>query len=183
MMTEQKLKILMGIIVAPQGIKGEVRIKSFSDDPLALSQYQPLYDEGGRQFKILRLRLHKTRLIAQFDGVTSRNAAEDLTGVKLFVDRQALDDDLEEDEFYQSDLLGFRAFLLNEQGLREEIGHITAFFNFGAGDLVEVSNEGGKSWLIPFTRAAVPVIDSANQQIDIDAEAAGLIESDEGGHS
>jgi len=179
MMTVSKNKILMGVIAAPHGIKGEVRIKSFSDDPLSLSRYQPLYNETGREVKILKLRLDKTKLIAQIDRVTDRNEARELQGTQLFVDRQALDDDLEEDEFYQADLLGFRAVVRDEQGQGEEIGRISGFFNFGAGDLVEVRAESGKSWLIPFSRAAVPVIDKLNQQIEIDEQAAGLIDNEE----
>jgi len=183
-MTEPKNKILMGVIAAPHGIKGEVRIKSFSDDPLSLSRYQPLYNEVGREVKILKLRLDKTKLIAQIDGVTDRNEAQELQGMRLFIDRQALDDDLEEDEFYQADLLGFRVVVRDEQGMgqgrEEEIGHISGFFNFGAGDLIEVRATSGKSWLIPFSRAAVPVIDKLNQKMEIEPQAAGLVESEEG---
>jgi len=170
-----KKSILIGVIGAPHGIKGELRITSFSDDPYRLSHYQPLYDAQGRQFKILSLRLHKAKLIAQIEGVASRDAAQTLTGTELFVDRENLDDDLEEDEFYQSDLLGFSVVILAEKGQEtKEIGHVSAFFNFGAGDLVEVSSDRGESWLIPFSRAAVPIIDKQQLVMHIDAHAAGL---------
>jgi len=175
MENKQKL-ILIAVIGAPHGIKGAVRIKSFSDDPLALAHYQPLYDESGRPFKILSLNVHKRGLVAQIAGVKNRDEAQLLQGVQLFIDRQSLDDDLDQDEFYQADLLGFRAVALEG----EIIGNISGFFNFGAGDLVEISDESGKSWLIPFSCAAVPVIDENNRQIKIDRQAAGLIEQKEG---
>jgi len=171
-----KKSILIGVIGAPHGIKGELRITSFSDDPYRLSHYQPLYDAQGREFKILSLRLHKTKIIAQIEGIANRDAAQALTGTELYVDRESLEEDLEEDEFYQSDLLGFSVMVLAEGELeaRREIGHVSAFFNFGAGDLLEVSNDMGESWLIPFSRAAVPIIDKQQLIMHIDAHAAGL---------
>jgi len=164
----------MGVIGAPHGIKGAVRIKSFAEDPLSLMHYQPLYDDRGQVLKILSLRLQKTWLIAHIDGVKNRNEAQALQGIKLFVDRQSLYNDLKNDEFYQSDLLGFRAVAIEG----EVIGNISGFFNFGAGDLVEISDEDGKSWLIPFSHAAVPVIDENKRQIEVDRLAAGLIEEE-----
>jgi len=168
-----KKSILMSVITSPHGLKGEVQIKSFSDDPFALSRYQTLYDEKGKIFRIMSLRLHKAKIVAHIDGVTNRNEAEELAGRQLFVDRQSLDDDLDSDEFYQSDLLGFRAV---DAQAGHEIGRISGFFNFGAGDLVEISAASGKSWLIPFSRAAVPVIDREQETMRIDAQAAGLVD-------
>jgi len=178
-MIEQKKLIMMGIIGTPHGIKGEVRIKSFAEDPFALSRYHPLYDDKGKNVTIVSLRLHKTQLIAQIDGVTNRDAAQKLQGMQLFVERQSLDDDLDEDEFYQTDLIGFRVIALDAQGKDETIGRISAFFNFGAGDLVEIKNEAGKSWLVPFSRAAVPLIDKKQEIIRLDRLAAGLVAGEE----
>jgi len=176
-MIKEKKSILMGVIGAAHGIKGEVRIKSFSDDPFALIRYAPIYDALGRHFTILNLRLHKTRLIAQIEGIKTREEAQALRDTELFVDRQSFDDDLEEDEFYQTDLLGFAAFALEEDGQEaKQIGHVSAFFNFGAGDLVEISNDAGVSWLVPFTHEAVPVIDRQKKSLHINRQAAGLVE-------
>jgi len=173
-----KKSILIGVIGAPHGIKGELRITSFSDDPSRLGHYQPLYDEQGRQFKILTLRLHQSKLIAQIEGVKNRDEAQALTGIQLFVERDKLDDDLERDEFYQSDLLGFRVVATTDK--QDLIGHISGFFNFGAGDLVEIRNDKGGSWFIPFSRAAVPVIDEQQRQIEVDKVAAGLVDEEKG---
>jgi len=170
-----KKSILMAIIGSPHGIKGELHIKSFSDDPFALRDYPPLYDTQGRQFKIVKLRAHKTRLIGQIEGVTSREAAQNLQGVELFIDRDNFYEDLDDDEFYQTDLLGFRVYDIK---CKRELGTVSGFFNFGAGDLVEIREQAGKSWLIPFTHAAVPVIDEEKGEVGIDSQAAGLVDED-----
>jgi len=175
-MIQQQKSILMAVIGAAHGLKGEVRIKSFSDDPFALSRYHVFYDNEGRKFRILNLRQHKAQIIAQIEGVTNRDGAQLLRGVQLFVDRQFFDDDLEEDEFYQADLIGFHALTFDGTDMGEEIGHISGFFNFGAGDLVEISDKKGKSWLVPFSHMAVPVIDKDKRQIGVDRLAAGLVD-------
>jgi len=178
-MVKQQKSILMAIIGGPHGIKGEVRLKSFSEDPDHLRHYQPLYDAQGQHFKIVSLRVHKNKLIVQFDGVTTCDEAQALRGRQLFVARHALDDDLAEDEFYHADLLGFSVVALDADVDAEKIGDISGFFNFGAGELVEIRGTSGKSWLIPFSKAAVPVIDQHNRQIKIDMLAAGLIEQED----
>jgi len=98
--------VLMGKIGAAHGIRGEVRVKSFTDDPMALGDYGSLYSSDGRKFKITNLRFSKTVVVTKFKGINSRNDAEALNGTELFIDRSNLPDDTEEDEFYVTDLIG-----------------------------------------------------------------------------
>jgi 16S rRNA processing protein RimM len=98
--------ILMAIIGAAHGIKGEVRVKSFAADPTALGDYGPLRARDGRVFTVKTVRPAKEVVIVRFAEVADRNVAETLSGVELYVDRAALPDDLEEEEFYHADLVG-----------------------------------------------------------------------------
>lgn len=163
--------ILMGVIGAAHGIKGEVRVKSFAADPVALGDYGPLRTKDGRFFTVKTIRAAKEVVIVRFAEVADRNAAEALSGVELFVDRAALPDDLEEEEFYHADLVGLE--VVDEEGAA--IGTVLAVHDFGAGDILEVRPKGGKSLMIPFTRAAVPEISLADGRLRIDAAAAGLL--------
>ncbi|AQS40751.1 MAG: Ribosome maturation factor RimM [Candidatus Tokpelaia hoelldobleri] len=169
-MTQLQKPVLLAVIGSAHGTGGEVRIKSFTGDPLALKHYGTLYDKAGRSYRIKSLRPGKTVVIARLEGVDSRNAAEALKGTELFVDRSQLPENLEEDEFYQDDLIGF--IVVDETG--EEIGRVKAFFNFGGGDIVEITMSGRKNQFIPFSRAAVPQVDIAGKRIVVDRLAAGL---------
>lgn len=174
-MTQLQKPVLLAVIGGAHGTGGEVRIKSFTGDPLALKDYGLLYDKAGRSYRIKSLRPGKTVVIARLEGVDSRNAAEALNGTELFIDRSRLPEDLEEDEFYQDDLIGFA--VVDETG--EEIGKVMAFFNFGGGDLVEITMNGRKNQFIPFSRVAVPQVDMAGRRIVVDRFAAGLAGDEE----
>jgi 16S rRNA processing protein RimM len=165
--------ILLGTIGAPHGVKGEVRIKAFTGDPMAIADYGPLSDEKGRRFEIAELRPAKEVVIARLKGVTSREAAETLTGLKLFVAREKLPDPEDEDEFLQADLVG--CAVTGPDGV---LGTITAVANFGAGDLLDVETPDGRSVLLPFTKAFVPVIDIANRRVEA-VPPEGLFEVDD----
>ena len=102
-------KVLMAVIGAPHGVRGEVRVKTFTGDPLALGDYGPLFDAAGKSYTILDLRPSKTVVVAKIKEVPTREAAEAANGTELFVARAALPDDLDEDEFYQTDLIGLSA--------------------------------------------------------------------------
>ncbi len=166
--------ILLGTIGAPHGIRGEVRIKAFTGDPMAIADYGPLSDEKGRRFEIAELRPAKEVVIARLKGVTSREAAETLTGLKLFVPREKLPDPEDEDEFLQADLVGCAVVGPDAAVL----GTITAVVNFGAGDLLDVETPEGRSVLLPFTKAFVPVIDIAARRIEA-VPPEGLFEIDD----
>ena len=164
--------VLMGTIGAAQGLRGEVRVKSYTEDPLAIGEYGTLYDADGNPFEVLDIRPHKTIAVMRFRGVNDRTAAEKLNGKDLYVDRDSLDDDdLDEDEFFYADLEGLEA--RDEDG--NSWGTVTAIFDFGAGDIIELTQEGKRSQLIPFTEAAVKEIDFEGGTVLIDPVAAGLV--------
>ncbi len=168
--------VLLGIVGAPHGIKGEVRIKAFTGDPLALADYGPLVDEKGRRFEIAALRPAKEVVVARLKGVTSREGAEMLNGVKLFVARARLPAPEDEDEFLQADLVG--CAIVGSDGA--VLGTVTAVANYGAGDLLDIETPDGRSVLMPFTRAYAPRIDIAGRRIEA-LPPEGLFEDDENG--
>src|SRR5690606_18320146 len=105
-MTNDPKTLQMAVIGAPHGIRGEVRVKTFTGDPLALGDYGPLRAADGRKFTVASIRPAKNVVVVRFKEITSRDAAEAVTGIELFIDRAALPDDLEDDEFYHADLIG-----------------------------------------------------------------------------
>jgi 16S rRNA processing protein RimM len=149
-------KLLMGRIGAAHGIKGEVRIQSLTEDPLAQVYYGPLStDKPGLTIKILSARTTTNVLVARLEGVNDRNAAEKLNGVELYVDRALLPDPDNEDDFYHADLIGLKARLSDGS----EIGEVMAVPNFGAGDLLEIRDpRSGDTYLYPFSKAVVPEV-------------------------
>jgi 16S rRNA processing protein RimM len=167
--------IQMAVIGAPHGVKGELRVKTFTGDPLALGDYGPLYSRNGRTLEVLDIRPAKTVVVVRFKGVNDRSAAEALNGTELFIDRSALPDDGEEDEFYHADLIGLA--VKDETGA--SVGKVTAVQNFGGGDILEITHSGKKGVLVPFTEAAVPEIDIKAGFLRIDTLAAGLVEEPE----
>lgn len=170
-----KNPIQMATIGAAQGIKGEVRVKTFTGDPLVLRDYRILHAQDGRTFEIADIRLHKDMAVVRFKGVADRTAAEALTGTALFVERSQLPDDLDEEEFYHADLIGMDAVALDGAA----IGKILAVQNFGGGDILEITRGQRSTVLIPFTRAAVPVVDVAMRTVRIDPAAAGLLDDED----
>ena len=159
-------KLLMGRIGAAHGIKGEVRIQSYTEDPLALASYGPLAtNKPGLMVKILSARTTTNVLVARLEGVADRNAAEQLNGVELYVDRALLPPPDDEDDFYHADLIGLRARLADGS----EIGEVMAVPNFGAGDLLEIRDpRSGDTYLFPFSKAVVPEVHLAEGYLLID---------------
>jgi 16S rRNA processing protein RimM len=146
----------MGRIGAAHGIKGEVRIQSFTEDPLGLLDYGPLAtNKPGLVIEILEARTTTNVLVARLKGVPDRSAAEKLNGTELYVDRDLLPQIEDEDDFYHADLVGLDARLADGTSL----GEVIAVPNFGAGDMLEVRDKAtGETRFIPFTKAAVPEI-------------------------
>jgi 16S rRNA processing protein RimM len=158
--------ILMGVFGAPQGIRGEVRVKSLTGDPKALGAYGPLTDnDRARAFVFESLRpLKHDMLIARISGVSTREAAAALTGVEIFARRDQLPRP-SEDEFYYDDLIGLEA--VAPSGRR--LGRVASVSNHGAGDILEIEPEGGgETLLMPFTRAVAPTIDFERGRIVIE---------------
>ena len=166
--------VQMAVIGAAHGIKGELRVKTFTGDPLALGDYGPLHSADGRTFTVAAIRPAKTVVVVRFREIASREAAEAATGTELFIDRAALPDDLDEDEFYFAELIGL--------AVRDEtdtvIGKVAAIQNFGGGDIVEIVLTGRRTVMVPFTLAAIPEIAIREGFIRVDTVAAGLAEDD-----
>jgi 16S rRNA processing protein RimM len=141
---------------AAHGVRGEIRLWPFTQDPLAVANYGPLETQDGkRQFEIAAARAAKDHLVARITGVDTRDAAEKLNGLELFVAREKLPE-TEDDEFYHADLIGLSA--VTQQG--EALGRIIAVHNFGAGDIIEIAPaNGGETKLLPFSNAVVPTVD------------------------
>ena len=158
-------RICVAQIGAAHGTRGEVRLKSFTADPMAVMDYGALETEdGSATFQIESLRPAKSHWVAQLRGVRDRNAAERLASVKLFVPRDRLPT-VETDEFYHVDLIGLAAVTTDGRLL----GTVVAVHDFGAGDILELKQEGKRDTvMLPFTSATVPVVDIAGRRIVID---------------
>ena len=173
--SEPEGKICIAQIGAAHGVRGEVRVKLFSDDPASLTQYGPLETaEGDRRFQILSARLSKTVFVCRIKGLNDRNEAEALNGVRLYVDRDQLPE-LEEEEYYHSDLIGLEARL--EDGTL--LGSIVAIHDFGAGDLLDIVPSRGKGLYVPFTLAAVPHVSLDEGYVTVIPPEGLLEEADE----
>jgi 16S rRNA processing protein RimM len=155
-------RICVAQIGAPHGVRGEVRLRSFTEDPLAFVEYGPLESEDGKQrFEIEALRPAKDHFVARLSGVPDRNAAEKLTNVKLYVSRDVLPDIDEKETFYFADLIGLDAF--TPDGAK--YGTVATVQNFGAGDIIEIRLESGGLVMLPFLDAVVLEVDIANKRI------------------
>jgi len=142
-------------------VRGELRLKSFTAEPMAVADYGVLETEDGlRRFELLSARPAGEVLVVRLAGIADRNAAEALTGALLYVPRERLPAP-DEDEFYHADLIGLAA----ETPEGEAVGRVIAVQNFGAGDLVEIAVPGAPSLLVPFTREVVPDVDVAGGRL------------------
>jgi 16S rRNA processing protein RimM len=155
-------RICLGQIGAAHGVGGEVRLRSFTAEPAAIADYGPLQTEDGRVLRIEALRPAKDHFIARLSGVRDRDAASALASAKLYVPRERLPEPQAPGEFYHADLIGLAVF--DRAGA--QVGTVVAIHNFGAGDLIEVQEAaGGRTQLLPFDEATVPVVDIAAGRI------------------
>lgn len=159
-------RICVAQIGAPHGVRGEVKLWSFTADPTAVSEYGPLESEDGATLvEIEALRPAKNHLVASLRGVHGREAAEALRNMRLYVPRERLPELADADEFYHADLIGLAA--VDCTGAR--LGTIVAVQNFGAGDLLEIRGpDSSDTVLLPFTAATVPEVDIAGSRVVID---------------
>ena len=161
----------MAQIGAAHGLKGEVRLWPFTEDPMTVAGYGALQSEdGSREIEIESLRAAKDHFVAKLSGVSDRNAADALRNVKLYIARDRLPDIEEEDTFYHSDLIGLAA--VTKEGVG--IGEVIALHNFGAGDIVEIRLPDGKTAMLPFTDTVVPTIDLDAKKIVVDPPEGAL---------
>ena len=149
-------RVVVAAIAGAFGVRGEVRLKSFTAEPEAVARYGPLLAQDGRAFEATGLRPIKGGFAARLTGVATREEAEALRGTRLSVARERLPD-LPSDEFYHADLIGLA---VHDPG-GAEIGRVTAVLEFGAGDILEIALPGGRTAMLPFTRETVPTIDLA----------------------
>ena len=156
--------ICIGAIAGSFGVSGEVRLKSFCSEPTDIAAYGPLRTEDGREFSVTLTRPVSGGLGARIKGITTKEQADALRGTSLFVPRDRLPS-LPDDEYYHADLIGLSAY--DTGGVL--IGKVTAVYNHGAGDILEISPTGHKSaLLLPFTVAIVPNVDLAAGRIVVD---------------
>ncbi|MGD0333255.1 MAG: ribosome maturation factor RimM [Xanthobacteraceae bacterium] len=155
-------RVCLGQFGAAHGVRGELRLRSFTSDPAAIANYGPLEAEDGRVFEITSLRPAKDHFVATLAGIGDRNAAERLANIKLYVPRERLPEPEQADEFYHADLIGLT--VVGRAG--EKLGTVIAIHNFGAGDLIEVRPDaGGNTELVPFDETHVPAVDVAAGRI------------------
>ena len=156
--------ICVARIGAAHGVRGAVKLWTFTEDPLAVRDYGPLTTkDGARQFEVTHAREAKDHLVATFKGVATREDAERLNGIELFIAREKLPA-TDENEYYHADLIGLAA--VTSAG--EPLGRVAAIHNFGAGDIIEIAPPGGPTMLLPFTNAVVPTVDLANGRVVIE---------------
>jgi 16S rRNA processing protein RimM len=157
-------KICVARIGAAHGVRGAVKLWTFTEDPFAVKVYGPLSTKDGtRQFEVTHAREAKDHLVATFKGVTTREEAERLNGIELYVPREKLPA-AEEGEYYHADLIGLAAVTTADQPL----GRVIAIHNFGAGDIIEIAPPQGATMLLPFTDAVVPTVDLAGGRVVIE---------------
>ncbi|GIL38920.1 ribosome maturation factor RimM [Roseiterribacter gracilis] len=158
------MRFCVGAFAGAHGVRGLVKLKSFTGEPDAILRYRPLTDEvGGREFQVTLVSTAKDCFVVKVDGVTTREGAEALASVRVYAPRAALPA-TEEDEFYHADLIGLAA----ETTDGAPLGQVAGLYDFGAGDVLEIAVPGGKPLLVPFTRAAVPQVDMAGKRVVID---------------
>ena len=168
-------RICVGVIGAPHGVRGLVRVKSFTETPEDVAAYGPLTDGQGRQVVLTVTGHAKGMIVCRVDGITDRDGAAAIKGERLYVARAALPPTGDGDEFYHADLIG----LTVETADGEPVGSVRAVHDFGAGDVLEViSAEDSRAVVLPFTREVVPEVDIPGRRIVV-APPAGLLDEAE----
>jgi 16S rRNA processing protein RimM len=157
-------RLCVGVIAGAHGVRGLVKIKSFTDDPANLTAYGPLTDaSGARRYQVAVTGRAKGVLLARIEGVGDRDAARALSGARLYVARAALPEP-EDEEYYHADLIG----LAVEDRAGAPLGRVAAVQNFGAGDILEIERPDQGTLLVPFTKAAVPLVDPAGGRVVVE---------------
>ncbi len=164
-------QICIARIGAAHGVRGAVKLWTFTADPFAVQHYGPLSTKDGtRQFEVVTAREAKGHLVATLKGIATREDAERLNGIELYIARERLPD-TDENEYYHADLIGLAAV----NPANEPLGRVIAIHNFGAGDIIEIEPPHGATMLLPFTNAVVPSVDlkAGRVVIEVPGEIAG----------
>ncbi len=170
-------RVCVGVVVGVHGVRGAVRVKSFTEVAADIGYYSPVEDETGtRKFRLKVTGEVKGSAIVTLEGVTSRDAAEALKGTKFWVARERLPR-LEEDEFLYSDLIGMAVVGLDGQTL----GTVTSVHDFGAGDVLDIALTPRGNLMVPFTRDAVPEVDVSGRKLVVIPPVYAPDEKEDGG--
>jgi 16S rRNA processing protein RimM len=162
-----RAQICVARIGAAHGVRGAVKLWTFTEDPLAVKRYGPLATkDGARSFEVMHAREAKGHLVATLKGIATREDAERLNGLELYIAREMLPA-TDADEYYHADLIGLAAVNTADQ----PIGRVIAIHNFGAGDIIEIAPPNGATMLLPFTHAVVPTVDLAGGRVVIELPA------------
>jgi len=154
-------RVCLGAVAGAHGVRGALRVKSFTAEPEDIAAYGPVTDEAGsREFKLRIVGETRGQLVIKVDGINDRNAAEALKGTRFYVARAALPEP-EADEFYHTDLIGLSA----EDEAGAALGTVRAVHDHGAGTLIEIRSNEGAELLVPFTKDTVPLIDIAGGRV------------------
>lgn len=165
-MASSASKVCLGVIVSSHGVRGLVRVKPFTEEPMNVGAYGPVETQDGKKrFALQAMSVAKGLVLCRLEGVNDRDVADALRGTELYVPRERLPEPEADDDFYQADLIG-----LNAVDARGRLyGRVLGFQNFGAGDLIEFDPvEGGQSVLMPFTADNVPAVDMEAKLLIID---------------
>ncbi len=146
--------ICIGKIASVHGVHGTLKLDSYTQNPEDLFSYGPLFDKHGKELALNFIKSHKNQLLAEMDGVSDRNKAQTYQGIELYVPREALPE-AEEGSYYHTDLIGMQ--VIDEDGA--EIGTVKALFNFGAGDIIEITLTNGKTEMFPFNEETILDVD------------------------
>jgi 16S rRNA processing protein RimM len=157
--------VCVATVATAHGVRGALKLRAWTEEPASVAAYGPVYDAEGRElFRLEVIGEARQGVIAKASGITSRDAAEALRGVDLYVPRNRLPP-TGEDEFYQEDLIGLEA--VDSGGTVR--GRVAAVYNHGAGDVLEIQPAHGTATLVlPFTREAVPAVDIAGGRLVIE---------------
>ena len=156
--------ICVARIGAAHGVRGAVKLWTFTEDPLAVKRYGPLVTKDGAQsFEVATAREAKGHLVATLKGIATREEAERLNGLELYIAREKLPEP-EQDEYYHADLIGLAAV----DTANAPLGRVIAIHNFGAGDIIEIAPPQGATMLLPFTHAVVPTVDLEGGRVVIE---------------
>jgi 16S rRNA processing protein RimM len=158
------MRVCVGQILGAHGVRGLVKLASFTSDPAAIAHYGELADDSGRRrFTVSLSGANKGHYLARLSGIDDRDAAQALAGTRLFVDRERLPP-ADDDEYYHADLIGLRV----ERSDGTPLGTVAALHNFGAGEIIEIALPSGARPMLPFDRHTVPVVDIAGGRLVVD---------------
>lgn len=178
-MTEDK-RICIGAVVGVHGIKGEVKVKSFTEPDTNVDKYGTVENkDAGRTFELKVVGRSKELLRVKVKGVDDRNAAEALIGTGFYINRSVLPELEDEDEFYEADLIGLEVRQNNQV-----IGTVAGLYNFGAGEIIEIKLQStGKLEMLPFTKAYVPEINLTDGYVTVTSAALAFAPDDKNGET